>query len=390
MRMTGMSPFFAAAYVASLPIARISLPTSGQSRSTAGFVCFEHGLSCIWAEFYCIVGLVSTLTNTLQSNYAIDDIWVRCSEYEIRDEYIRPKRGCTIEKYRPWLEFGPPVAKDVRRQPYHSLLELIAKLQITPAVSGFTIRQDQTSMLLDWCVRNGLLGILLHRLETVRLPERTGVSDAFEGVRGPSSVRFIRTSRGWEKKESIRFGKSGRLRPGVFMREASGYEMRYESISEYAMFMPDLAGSKNWGKLPSPGSEQFWRWYSEPLHQFLSVVNEFKRAVDNIRDCGSSQNRYRGIQAIQLLAAPVRSNLFVKPDGQLALGWSCHSLLASFAMMAAMDLGQSRLLICQRPDCGVYFATKSKKALYCSESCRGTVQMRRRRQKLRDMDSRIR
>jgi predicted RNA-binding Zn ribbon-like protein len=165
--------------------------------------------------------------------------------------------------------------------------------------------------------------------------------------------------------------------------------MKLEPISAYGSFMPDIAATGRWSQLPSPRTERFWRLYAEPLDQFLDLAAHLRRAIDQASNLTSPQDLHRGIDTLGILTAPVRTMLYQDDQRQLAVGWACHSLLASYAMMATLDLAQTRLIRCEKPDCGVYFISKSRKARYCSPSCRSIVQMRKSRLKRKQEESGI-
>lgn len=312
-----------------------------------------------------------------------DDIWARFDRYEIVDGKIKPARGATLTQYEPWNAYRRPEGKETRRQPYHALLELPA------AINPTTESPDQMrDALLAWCSEYGLLGVLLHRLETVVLPPRASESMMGPGVMTP---KYIRTATGWKQDAPVLFEFSDAEKsmeppeppdtPGIFLRKEPGdFEISFESLETVrSQFFPDLPTSQD---LPLPFSDEFWAHYAEPVHLFLNAATRLREATDGARMKASKADPGNmrvatGVAKLQALAAPVRTTLYKTQRGKFSVGWVCHSLLAAFAMMATLDLAEARLLRCARPDCGKYFVSKAKKARYCTDTCRKTVQMRR-------------
>ena len=242
--------------------------------------------------------------------------------------------------------------------------------------------------LLAWCSEYGLLGVLLHRLETVVLPPRASESMMGPGVMTP---KYIRTATGWKQDAPVLFEFSDAEKsmeppeppdtPGIFLRKEPGdFEISFESLETVrSQFFPDLPTSQD---LPLPFSDEFWAHYAEPVHLFLNAATRLREATDGARMKASKADPGNmrvatGVAKLQALAAPVRTTLYKTQRGKFSVGWVCHSLLAAFAMMATLDLAEARLLRCARPDCGKYFVSKAKKARYCTDTCRKTVQMRR-------------
>ncbi len=303
------------------------------------------------------------------------DIWTKFSEYEIRNGFIRPVAGSSLITYQPWDAYRPAEGKESRKQPYHSLLDTLASFQSEISCPSDRFRKA----ILEHCSQHGLLGILPHQIETIVLPSSGGWK-----------TTYIRAAGGWRKTETVEREESS-VSPGAFMRREPGdFEMYFVPLELLTrQFFPDLVPTDTWANFPRPLSEAFWMQYAEPLDLFLSAASRFRQALEVVR----SRPRRRGAEAsaefengawkLSALLAPVRETIYLDRAGKLATGWVSHSLLAAFAKMATLDLGQTRLLRCARSDCGIYFVTKAKKAKYCTEKCRNTVQMRKYRTNLR-------
>ena len=138
---------------------------------------------------------------------------------------------------------------------------------------------------------------------------------------------------------------------------------------------------------PTPTSDEFWAQYGERVEVFLEAAHKLKQAVDELQKLSNPAKlderewlRWsRAETTIHALTSPVRPFLYPQEDDAFGLGWACYSLLSIFAMMASLDLVESRQLRCQV--CERMFVSKAVQAKYCSSRCRATEQMRRYRKK---------
>jgi predicted RNA-binding Zn ribbon-like protein len=320
------------------------------------------------------------------------DRWYRFNRYEIAEGYIRPAKDATIESYEPWKAFRAPAGKEGIKQPYEPLLQLAKKIDLD--YSTIRLQGEAEDHVLDWCSQYGLLGLLLHRVETVILPaqERFPGSNIRASGPLPISTTFVRTNSGWATGWVLPQTSSS-AKPGVYLRrELGSFDIRFERLSEtWGLYFPAVPVDKRDShQYATPFTPEFWRQYAEPVSSFVGAAKMFREAVDNLRRMstrsGLSQNEMRaalgGDAMINGLAAPVRPMLYQAPRGY-GLGWACHSLLAAFSMMVMLDLSRARLLECKNPTCRSLFVSKAAAGKYCNPTCRGTVQMRkyRRRQK---------
>src|ERR1035438_9429280 len=107
------------------------------------------------------------MTSTLQQKI-FADYWFRFDRYEIKGGYIRPAPGAKLSQYEPWRTFGAPKGKIGIKQPYEPLLALAKLLDPDPSdVGSVRAAENADHLILEWCSQNGLLGILLHRVEGV-------------------------------------------------------------------------------------------------------------------------------------------------------------------------------------------------------------------------------
>jgi hypothetical protein len=332
-----------------------------------------------------------------------DDRWFRFERYDITEGYIRPGLNAKLIECAPWREFGEAEGKLPRQQPYHSLLELIARLgsrsELTKELRDGNLSLERRSAIAEWCARHGLLGILLHVTESVTLPAELLPTGAFPiaplpllSQEVPSSVRYVRTSRGWTVQgPTFTFG--GDAPPaGVIARSLTGFELNFEPLSFWDKFFPEPAS-----RYPVPFTEEFWRAYAEPLDAFVVAACTFADAIEALRSRkprvgrGMDAARRRLVEqkrwtdaetTMHALTCGARVLLYRDRRGALAIGWACSSLLGSLAMMATLDLAHSRVAVCANEKCRNFFTTKSSMGLYCSKRCRGAVQIRRHRRNL--------
>src|SRR5215831_7766031 len=102
-------------------------------------------------------------------------IWWRFSAYRLLDGYIRPARGAKLTTYDPWSENLN--ARSKKRAPaYVVLLDLVKAFRLRATmekgVEQSVLTPESRDALLEWCSRNGLLGVLPHAAVRVTLAPR--------------------------------------------------------------------------------------------------------------------------------------------------------------------------------------------------------------------------
>ena len=141
--------------------------------------------------------------------------WWKFTEYEIKNDFIQPAPGATLEWYEPWDLYHASKVNDAIAPPYQALLRLAVQLGtdysvgewahakrlsdgtvvpragigLTPMMEGdysiqvplkemnslrqlHRLKPDSARLLCDWCASYGLLGILPHAAEYVQLVPR--------------------------------------------------------------------------------------------------------------------------------------------------------------------------------------------------------------------------
>jgi hypothetical protein len=254
----------------------------------------------------------------------------------------------------------------VESTPYGSLLALAGRFSV-PA-------------LLEWCERHGLLGVLLHRAHTVVLEPQWKKARAGRGRAKVTQDRFERSHAGWSGWRSWASGPEerlqGELRPsGVLLQKLRSFESVWEPLTTtWGRFFPGIPPERSGTyAYPVPISDRFWRLYGEPIDAFSDAAEALRDALRDV-DASSEERRKQGGQALNALVAPVGVSIATE-KGPFRQKWRCPSLLASFAMMALLDLtGQRRVRTCDV--CGSTFVSASQRARYCSVRCRRTAQQR--------------
>jgi hypothetical protein len=95
-----------------------------------------------------------------------------------------------FERYEPWDAYRAPQGKEARKQPYHSLLELIGHID-----SGELGPDDRDLAIAEWCGEHGLLGVAVgHRYVAgiKGLPEAASLTTL--GFDDGASDAYLRTS----------------------------------------------------------------------------------------------------------------------------------------------------------------------------------------------------
>jgi hypothetical protein len=328
--------------------------------------------------------------------------WWRFSRYEITSKgVIKPAKDAKLERYEPWVEYYSLKGKrDQGKPPYESLLQLCAALYPTGVwFSPYPIAKEREQLVLDWCCRNGLLGILLEytyrlNLNPAHRPKRGGEDHEI----GLSYVR--RGGYFGYGDESGPLTSRKDTEPSVILENFSDkaalsggfgpFDIVVEPLSKtWHRFFPNVRATKiNSYRYPEPHSDNFWLNYGEPLEFFAEFVRFFYEAARSLswRQEGAPEfenDSRRVIAASRLssLTSRVSTHLDCHEDGSLSQRWSAFSLLTSYAMMLHLDmLGGRRLIQCRK--CNRPFMSNAYQAEYCSTRCRNTVQKRRYRENL--------
>jgi len=299
--------------------------------------------------------------------------------------------------------------------PYHSLIELVSTLFAQPRLTD-----DGEKILLEWCAKYGLLGVLMQRTLFVTLAARWVPLPKIPGLEriGPKSSKGLvasytqvaRSDTGWREDRPLvgEFGisksecarrKKGKplslgamkelgIAPSVLLQELDRFKWETEPLGKtWARFFPDVLSSEaetyDYPLLTTP---EFWHQYAEPVEAFLDAAQIFAKvqkelhAPDSIRQRLKNDQFLQGRHRLHALVKSASPALHVRGDGTLEQMWVPASLLGAYAMMLYQDLSDEvPILRCQ--ECGRVFTSISPKAKYCSTTCRNTQQKRAYRER---------
>jgi hypothetical protein len=356
---------------------------------------------------------------------AIGGILWRAARYEIRDGRIRPAHDAAIDAYDPWAAYasnrGGGFGANGASAPYAALLELAWRVRVLNARAREPARltTEGERLVLDWCASHGLLGILLQDTEAAYYAARWGNAaldddGQREGVLQPIRITYTWSGSvwdigGWTKGEEpwslpadplrrVTFDNDdgicqgqlvapelvqGRWRPEVLTRrsEDAAYTTRLLGHAWGPFFPAVTPEDRSTHEYPWPGGERWWMEYAEPVDRFLDASNVLLEALTTL-EAGFDPNESwavghlglptRGQIALHSLLQGVRPMLHRSSDGDWIGGWRTKSLLATYAMMAYLDiLAGKRILACDT--CGKPYVSGAYQARYCSDRCRNTA-----------------
>lgn len=346
----------------------------------------------------------------------IGGLWWRFDHYEIGDGRIQPVAGAQLSPYDPWESFCHDAPrKGTREAPYRTLLELVnnARYEIDPTGQRITPTPETESAILNWCTEHGLLGTLVHRVHAVTLAPRWApfTSESLDdGSSREDAIRtqrqYLRTSTGWSDRTSTNLRpaadalvRHGKLvlgddlpprwpRPHVLIQELHTTRLEEEPLSKtWARHFPGVPeAERETAEYPMPFSKEFWHKYAEPLDAFIQAATALASAIKGLSHMkpfgeaseGDKRELIRGRDTLNALISPVSPGLTLL-DSEIRQEWVSTSLLASFAMMALIDLTKGSIKECE--SCGTLYTTSAPRARYCSAKCRYREQKRRWRAK---------
>lgn len=342
--------------------------------------------------------------------------WWRFDAYELRGGYLRPAPGAKLTRYDPW-------ARRRARSPLESLMALSNSVPFAAATAwvgnplGGSHRSlhgdaglpdeerddhdEATQLVLAWCAEHGLLGILLARVISVVLaPVDEGPSwlpplyqECF-----PGSLVYVRGVGGWGFTVSQLSNDAGRedargrvlFDPQHTWHQGPSDAIRVEPIGEtWARYFPDVPRRERSSfQYPKPMTDDFWRLYAEPLHEFVHAAQDLQRAVEAIRSPRPGRVppetvRARGEHLLQNIGAHARIALG-KAGGQYYEQPLASSLLGVLAIQAVREeSARPSSRICARENCGEVFEPKRPGQRYHVTRCQRTAAQARLRAKKR-------
>ena len=347
---------------------------------------------------------------------------------------IRPADGAVLEPYYPWREYQNAIAAG-SLPAYAELLSIsndIKSIGTNTTIDSGTVRK-----ILDWCSRNGLLGLLHRETAYVRLAATEKQND-LDGETYSSHATYFHEGGSWTEG-NIDVGKE-KLEPAVLVRSASGPKEVNLAEGWGKYFYTVAAEEKLAYQYPHPETEAFWQQYSEPLAMFLMYVKQFDDAVNTLalvkgdnsvfeelgfgshpaedeelnllpdtfptirldlseydqdaENVGAAEGLKHGFV---LAAMDGFNNLLAGSNMQLSANEFGNyiprvypSSLLSFLSASCMEdllFGVRNLVRCASPNCNNIVFTENPNQAYCSMKCKKREEMKRYRAKRRKKKS---
>lgn len=346
--------------------------------------------------------------------------WPKFSRYEISGGYIRPAPDATISRYQ--LRRDPNTKEE---RPYIGLAR---------AIGAHGSLSGSEHVILEWCRRFGLLGVLLQRVETVVFPPTPAIdlrtfraqrasgkaSDVTKKSSRSNVVTLQRTAQGWQQTSADMDARS--VPPvGVVIHGVADTHVRLEPLTEtWSKFFPSIpTQDASPLRYPHPVSEEFWRTYEEPLETFIQAARHLTDALDSIARTKAPEGSHWTIREPRNERAPLEIGVSgtdlkfartrrdakrtdfaplsdyhlailelsgctnairlypdVNPEsGHVSLQWRAPTLMSSLALMVLQDLGAGRTpQYCENPRCdNPLFTTSAYQSRYCSPKCKWYV-----------------
>jgi hypothetical protein len=288
--------------------------------------------------------------------------------------------------------------------PYQSLGKLVR--EVGPDAEN--MKPKARDRLLEWCSKHGLLGILPHRTLSIvlapRFEHRINVGTIIEELPKRFTCdaatlmvqnEYLRQPSGWESRvHHVRYGKGGvegepvpepaasKLfdKPRALIYDEFMGRRNLESLdTTWARFFPKVP-PQEWQSYayPLPATNEFWNLYAEPVSRFLHMAILLQLTLGAI-----GKGHPEAHETFRAFLEPIGPAVIpTTRDVTLEQRWNSGSLLATFAMMAYLDVTSGgRVIQCARDRCRVFFVTTAWQAAYCSDRCRWAVQRKRNRDK---------
>jgi len=339
--------------------------------------------------------------------------WWRFDRYVVDQGVIRAAPGAAAFQYEPWSMY-----EQARRRrggasrgqpaPYQELLQLGARLEEIEYERFEALPRRLEKLVLAWCRRNGLLGLLPHGLVMAASPEGETASNGNEvwswaewhaggRLRGRSAVpRSTRQQAVADRTKSppatVRRSLMEVLpqEGGVLIRPVQDHgHLVQPYTAEWARYFP--AGSS----LAAPRAadldmegEGFWRDYGEPVYDFMRCILLMYWSFLSItapeemakREGGAYPTLAQsGYYELNELASVTSLSGYLSDSRARGVRWASPSLIGHYGVMMLTDLaGGNRVRVCDH--CGAPFLSAAYRASYCSLQCRSAARKRRQRE----------
>jgi hypothetical protein len=330
-------------------------------------------------------------------------LWPRCSRYEISDGYIVPTRDAKLTWYDPWHDFLATRRDHATAEAaYDELLRLLDSVAVRMlsvdevsrvargrSKAGAVLRPTFVKYTFDeravlaWVRKHGLLGLLHHGLEAAYVYRQGVVSSFVSWSRG--SWRVVENQIDARSRERLR----------------ATSQARGELSDSYAVVRPLAAPAAEARRLPIAWEPYFptlrdeelsrvpatlvngsaWQLYCESVDEFIDAAVSIRSMLAALR--GPKKRGFdanAGLVFLEELLIPVRRTFRVDAGGALEPAWASPSLVGYLGAMIFDDVTrEGRVAACAR--CGR--PRVSRRALYCSASCKKAGEMARYRARLK-------
>lgn len=288
---------------------------------------------------------MSQTSNSEDPGTCPDESWWRFSRYQIKDGFIGPAEGASLQTYDPWRAYAESREKGDVSSPYQSLVDTLRHVTFRLDSSGTPVLMEAAeARVLAWCNEYGLLGILPHRALAIT-PAPFVIVVPKEPASGAWGARwdeegkdvaaigldwweYFHCGARWQGRlfdETLPFSQAGslprRLREeGIVSADAQGYlsSGRLGLAAKYRSQLPpgsetmpvvgalirSVAGpdvehcsiedamspyfptvpeaERDVFRYPEPLSESFWALYAEPVQEFVWAGGRIGHLLDQM------------------------------------------------------------------------------------------------------------
>jgi len=347
--------------------------------------------------------------------------WWRFKKYTICGRAVRPEAGQEPIPYDLWEPFEAVQGKyRTVKTLWGEFMETARQVQ-ADAPHGYTPSAQGESLILDWCQKYGLLGILPGQAQVIILPPTYVRSDEYRG--GTSRKRLIlqrkhaRIAGRWVtpelaiREDSATAEDDSGWRPGDLVPQSQwpdsieaprtlfwGWEnFEWQAPPDNENLLGFFAQPPSHGQYPQPLSPDFWRTYQEPVVEWMRAAVVFSQSAELVSRYAAARYSNQpwpaeqvslAKRALWLLNSLSTSESYAYEFGPSTLKRESvsASLLSAMAEMFLLDImDRRRVLRCGT--CHRFMISNDVKARYCCVRCRNTAQTRRYRQKAKQQES---
>lgn len=287
-------------------------------------------------------------------------VWWRCSDYVIRDGFVRPRKGAAVEPFDPWVREGRDDGGAVL-----SLAMLVRNLGLERRrghMLPLALDARQIGLVREWCRRYGLFGLFLHRLEVAYLAPERG-----------HQARIVRSTIDGTPFHSETLGLFGPGQPArVTLRELELPVVRELEFKPTWVRYGLLMKGTPWGVRPQPMSPAFWQTYQEPVEEFLVAAAGFAKVAQELaagrppsRD--QSGEHRQAVESLRQWIGVVTPTI-LQDDNGCRRSWMSPSLLGALGVMLSEELTTEQLGSCSK--CRRVFERARPQQRFCDAGCR--------------------